>query len=368
MAGDSRAFGYGQGAVADGDTLPSRWAAPTRHQRLSLSAAPSARRRHIQAGAGNDPCSVSTTSRSPLDEQIAVEVARLLAEPAHKSSAALIRASSRARAEELARLYGAHGVAVMVLHSGLGETRQQSIIEGLKNGTHRAVAVVGMLGEGFDLPRLRIVGYHDKHKSLPATAQLIGRLARADAHYPQPSVVVAVRDVDVYPELEGAVRGLYEEDADWATVLPGIIDEQVAEDLENRAYAAAFTPAPPSLAVEAIQPIRRSVVFEIPPGTTLPNGFFTNGVPRELQPGCVVRGSTIFYSHLDAIGQTLLVVTSSVARPEWLNDPGLDVATHDLHLVSCRQSPRADLPNLLFVNADDDVLGREYVESWALKP
>ena len=30
--------------------------------------------------------------------------------------------------------------------------------------------------EGFDLPNLRIVAYHDKQKSLLSTAQMIGRL------------------------------------------------------------------------------------------------------------------------------------------------------------------------------------------------
>lgn len=301
----------------------------------------------------------STTTRSPLDQQIAAEVVRLLGEAAHASSAALVRASSKSRAEELARIYDAEGLRVPVLHSGLGERRQRSIIDGLRDGTHRAVAVVGMLGEGFDLPSLRIVGYHDKHKSLPATAQLIGRLARADPRYPQPSVVVTVRDVDVYPELEGAVRSLYDEDADWAKVLPGIIDAQVADDLQNRAYAATFTAAPPSLAVEAIQPIRRSVVFEIPPGAALPASLVASPTPEELQPGRVVKGATVFYSHFDAAGQTLVVVTSSVSRPRWLNDSGLDSEAYDLLLVSFRASPRADLPSLVFVNADDDVIGRE---------
>ena len=39
-----------------------------------------------------------------------------------------------------------------------------------------------MLGEGFDLPSLRIVAYHDKHKSLPATVQLIGNIIADPDH------------------------------------------------------------------------------------------------------------------------------------------------------------------------------------------
>jgi superfamily II DNA or RNA helicase len=75
----------------------------------------------------------------------------------------------------LAGLYEARGIPVQVLHSGLGRASQQRIVDGLRSGEYRAVAVVGMLIEGFDLPSLRVIAYHDKHKSLPATAQLIGR-------------------------------------------------------------------------------------------------------------------------------------------------------------------------------------------------
>lgn len=87
------------------------------------------------------------------------------------------------------------------LHSGLGTRARESLVERIRSGECRAVAVVNMLGEGFDLPSLRVVAYHDKHKSLPATVQLIGRLDRVDQRYPQPSVVVAARDIDVHPHL-----------------------------------------------------------------------------------------------------------------------------------------------------------------------
>lgn len=35
-----------------------------------------------------------------------------------------------------------------------------------------------MLGEGFDLPELKIAAFHDVRKSLPITLQLIGRFTR----------------------------------------------------------------------------------------------------------------------------------------------------------------------------------------------
>jgi Glycosyl hydrolases family 2, TIM barrel domain len=58
-----------------------------------------------------------------------------------------------------------------------------------------------------------------------------------DDLYPQPLVLVAARDIDVFPELRGVVRDRYGEDPDWASILPGIIDDEVAADLANRNHA-----------------------------------------------------------------------------------------------------------------------------------
>lgn len=307
----------------------------------------------------------SVTDRSALDAQIADEVVRLLAETEHASSTLLIRASKRERADSLATLYRARGLRVQVLHSGVGVSARTSIVQNLRSGSLRAVVVVGMLGEGFDLPSARILAYHDKHKSLAATAQIVGRLARAHPAYPQQSKVVTVRDVDVYPELQGVVRALYDEDADWGAILPGVIDDEIAADIDNRAYVQALQHAPPALSLESLQPIRRSSLRELAVGSS-PKAFDTGSVPDELSEGRVLRGSTIIYSAFDVPGKTLILVTSIVTRPKWHDDPGLDSVAYGLHLFSLRQPPRSDLSALLFVNSDDGSLTRDVLKILAI--
>jgi hypothetical protein len=263
------------------------------------------------------------------------------------------------RAAQLARLYETQGLAVSVLHSGIGRVAQQRIIDGLKAGEHRAVAVVGMLVEGFDLPRLRIVAYHDKHKSLPATVQLVGRLARVDERHPQPAVLVAVRDVDVFPELPGVVRALYEEDSDWSQILPGLIDEEVAESAADRDYVAAFTVPPPAVSLEAVHPLRRAVILEVEPAASWVPSFCGGVIPDLLQPGQLLGGQTILYSGLNQAADTLLVITTAVVRPRWHDDPGLDSVSYDLHLVSYRRSAQAQMPSLLLINTSDGGVHRD---------
>lgn len=162
------------------------------------------------------------SDRGASDQAIAARAAELLASSEHRTSVLLVRGGTVARLRELQRAYEAVGVEVVLLHSALAQAHQAEIVQRLRGGQIRAVGVVGMLGEGFELPAMRLVAYHDKHRSLPATVQLIGRLARVDAGYPQPSSLVTVADAEVFPELKGILKQLYDEDADWAEVLPGI--------------------------------------------------------------------------------------------------------------------------------------------------
>ncbi|WP_457146130.1 helicase-related protein [Mycobacterium sp. URHB0021] len=126
----------------------------------------------------------------------------------------LIRAATVERAKELAALYGELGIDVTVLTAhGMTSQQRASTVAKLRAGEIGAVAVGDMLGKGFDLPRLRVAVYHDKHKPTTAIVRLIGRLARVDLAFPQDSVIVSPRDVDIYPQLHGVVRRLCEEDA-----------------------------------------------------------------------------------------------------------------------------------------------------------
>lgn len=288
------------------------------------------------------------------DRVIRDELVGELQRPEHASSTLLIRASTRARAKALQRLYAEAGVEAVALTSDLGTRRQTEIIEGLRDGSIRAVVVVGMLGEGFDLPRLRLAAYHDKHKSVGSTVQLIGRLVRAHPDYPQPSVLATVVDAEVYPALKGALWDLYQEDADWGTLLPGIIDEEVAADLAAKAFAAQLEPAPAMLSPDAIRPPVRATVYEVIDGWE--PAFSDGTVPEPLRRGSSLRGLQVLYATVTPGGRTLLLITQGIRSPRWNADSRLDSPEYDLHLVTFVPASTAGTKGLLLVNSVDGVV------------
>jgi len=296
--------------------------------------------------------SPTPSDKAASDRLIAVRVADLLSTDAHKTSVAMVRAGSIGRLRELEKIYAGAGLSLSLLHHALSERTQREIVEGLQSGKGRLVGVVGMLGEGFDLPALRVVAYHDKHRSLPATIQLIGRLARVDPAHPQQSALVTVADADVFPELQGVVRQLYQEDADWVAVLPGIIDREVQSTRDDREFGERFPESQTEVDPLHLRPLKRALVYEVPSDWEPP--IFGGELPENLRVGAIVNRGTVVYSGADPESRILAVVLRYVEAPRWSSDPALANVTYELHVVGHRRPPRVDLPALLMLNIDRD--------------
>lgn len=60
------------------------------------------------------------------------------------------------------------------IHSGIkSNSEKKAILERIKNGIHKIIICVDMLGEGFDLPQLKICAMHDLHKNITTSFQFL---------------------------------------------------------------------------------------------------------------------------------------------------------------------------------------------------
>lgn len=299
-------------------------------------------------------------SQQHKDETIAKETVRLAATSDHAQSAVLIRASSIERANQLKTIYDTFGLNSEVIHSKIPNATRDNVIKNWREGRLKAVIVVDMLGEGIDLPSLRIVAYHDKHKSVQATIQLIGRLARVNQSHPQPSILVTARDEDVYPSLVGVVRSLYEEDADWAKVLPDLIDQEIEEERLNQEYLGKFLGVPSNIALSAVTPLARAVIYEAIQDSGYIPSFVSGGIPEELVIGNRIGGQAILYSGVNEDKTTLIILSVKLETPRWYqSDPGLTSPAYQLHVLSWHKASRIGWPDILLVNSEDSRISKE---------
>lgn len=70
----------------------------------------------------------------------------------------------------------------------MGEAEQEHIRGLIRERKTRIIVCVDMLGEGFDLPELKIAAFHDVKKSLAATLQLAGRFTRTKSNLGDPTL------------------------------------------------------------------------------------------------------------------------------------------------------------------------------------
>src|SRR5258706_6114382 len=93
----------------------------------------------------------------------------------------IARADSNSRADQLIAIYQelASTHCPVIVHHRLSKKKRLDALNAIKERTSRIVVCVDMLGEGFDLPELKIAALHDMHKSLAITLQFTGRFARA---------------------------------------------------------------------------------------------------------------------------------------------------------------------------------------------
>ncbi len=138
----------------------------------------------------------------------------------------LARCENIARAQQVHQLYVAiaEDLQPVMVHSEVRNAPQ--IIKDVRQGKSRIVVCVDMLGEGFDLPQLKIAAVHDTHKSLAVILQFTGRFTRvAGAQMGDAKVIANIANQDV----SSALERLYSEDADWNALLSEFSSQAVRQ-------------------------------------------------------------------------------------------------------------------------------------------
>lgn len=200
------------------------------------------------------------------DAALAAEaVARLRADlEAGKDHVLMARVKSIPRAKAIMAVYEqvASDLKPVVIYSQLNAKTRKAAVEALMARTSRVVVCVDMLGEGFDLPALKVAAVHDSHRSLGVTLQFIGRFARTSSggEFGDAAMFVSRTELEPDPRL----RSLYAEDADWNFILRDISEAAVDEQREISDFEAGFGSLPDEVALRSLLPKMSTVVYRAP--------------------------------------------------------------------------------------------------------
>jgi superfamily II DNA or RNA helicase len=205
-----------------------------------------------------------------VDQVIAAKAVERLRVEAHLGHVLMARVDSVTRADQVFQIYSQYPEFNPVnLHSGLPEREREESRRRVISGQARIVVCVDMLGEGFDLPTLKIAAFHDIRKTLAVTLQLAGRFTRARPDLGNATFIANTADVQVKDEL----RKLYTRDPDWNTLLPALADEMIGEQIALQHFLNGFTEFTDVIPLNTVTPATSAVVYRTTCADWRPENF-----------------------------------------------------------------------------------------------
>ncbi|MBO0330400.1 DEAD/DEAH box helicase [[Muricauda] lutisoli] len=218
----------------------------------------------------------------------------------------MARCVSKSRAKDVFKHYKEHeDLNPVIVYTGVPGLKDK--VKAIKAKQHGIIVCVNMLGEGFDLPELKIAAIHDERQSLPITLQFVGRFTRTSfADLGNASFVTNI----AYPPIQQELNHLYAKNADWNLLLPNISEGATDKEINFQEFLDGFNDLENSkIPFQNINPAMSSVVFRN-------NGDVWN--PKNWKEGINNIGTYEHqFSRINNEKGTLVIILGKVDKVEW---------------------------------------------------
>ena len=273
------------------------------------------------------------------DQKIAQNaIAKLLEDRANGFDHILMaRCATKKRALEVFEYYKEYeDLSPVVVYTGKAGINKT--IEEIKNKTHKIIVCVNMLGEGFDLPEMKIAAIHDAKQSLPVTLQFIGRFTRT-AHDVQLGNASVVLNIAQKP-MELDLIDLYTKDADWNTLLPQINDEATDEQIDFNNFIRDFSHVDESMVpFQSIRPALSTIIYDV--STNEWN-------PSKWKDVLTADNYDYRFSDINQNGDTIVIILGSISKVDFCSYDGIQDVKWGVVLIHWKITPQY---NHLYINS-----------------
>lgn len=251
----------------------------------------------------------------------------------------MARVGSVARTAQLLPVYADVAVEFgpVVLHSQLSARAKREALAALRSRSSRIIICVDMLGEGFDMPQLKIAALHDSRKSLSPLIQLVGRFTRtAEDSALGTASVFAARDAQ---SALSPLSELYREDADWNGIMRDASERLTVEAERTALFDSSFTAPGEALPTSTLRPTVSAVAFRAPS-----NSWDPSAGPAVFESAdAEVSALTVGHE-----GNVAWFIVSRLAAVPWSSSAQMEDATHELVVMRFDSERR-----LLFIHGSE---------------
>lgn len=225
----------------------------------------------------------------------------------------------------------------VVIHSDVDNLNQvkQNIID----KKHKIIVCVDMLGEGFDLPELKIAAFHDVRKSLPITLQFAGRFTRTnkDNNLGKASFIANMHQ----PNIDDVLSMLYTRESNWNTILPNLSLQATQEQIDLKEFLEGFDKLEEFIVpLQEVRPAFSAVVYK---------NNTKNWNPNRFKDG--IKGYDNYdYKFFDINRKKKVIVSllGSKKPVEWSKSKDIYVIDWDIYVIYWETKN-----NLLFIHSSD---------------
>ena len=253
----------------------------------------------------------------------------------------LARVGTKKRAEEVYEIYKEYEeFRVVRIHSGLGIREKREIHNQIISKEVDIIVCVDMLGEGFDLPQLKIATFHDIRKSLPITLQFVGRFTRTqhDRELGNATIIANLADIEVSNELED----LYAKDPDWNVLLPLMSEDRTQQEVDLYNFIQGFQDNDEfPISIQSLKPALSTVIYKNQSDSWFPTNY-VNGLTS-------VDSYDLIRHNLNSEEKILVILTAKKLQTEWINNDNItDLIWHNYIIYWETRK------NLLFIHSSDN--------------
>lgn len=282
-----------------------------------------------------------------VDEAIAEKALELLKKDIAEGFDHLLmaRCSSIPKAKAIAAIYERLSEGTdfnpVLLHSRTRDQREA--LNNILERRSRIVICVNMLGEGFDLPELKLAAIHDQHRSPAVTLQFIGRLTRVSSKLGPAKFVANIAN----QRIDGEMQGLYESDADWSMIIREVSEEKISREVERQDFEAKFEGSDDAEKIVALNPRPHisAIAYRVNPSGWRPANV------SKLRG----RGESLELNSISDDNRIVMAVTKQSVPVDWAQSASVMTTNWHLYLAYYRPSDRT-----LFATCtgDETQLGR----------
>jgi len=225
------------------------------------------------------------------------------------------------------------------IHSGVSTTDKKRILEEIKAGQHKVIVCVDMLGEGFDLPQLKVCALHDLHKNITTSFQFFGRFTR-ESNLKLGNATIVANIVD--PNLKGTLKKLYQKDSDWDKIISQTNENLVSDVADEENFFKNFSDVeiPAKIPLRNITPAMSTVVYRLYDDSKWePENYKSQFNPEKYE--------TVSVEHEEE--KLLVIIARKVEPVKWGKIDDLLNVDYELYLIYLNSDQK-----LLYINSTNN--------------